>query len=644
MASNIRLYSVPGISPTDEPMFDSALDFYGYINQWGYAPDEGFFVPKFKDTITLDTTTFPFTGTANYASIFYANRYYFYFIEDMRYISEDLVEIDITMDVIQTYAYDIVFYKYERTRKLIRRWVDSKINRDYLRENWSTGMMQVVKVKYYNDPRSFSSYSGDDVTTGTIIFKYAIDANSNDWGSIIDYPFDSDFETLGRFKHYFLPMVQNKLRNNVSYVKPGEGGVSYNDRDTFNQLSSKPLTKDVYYLPMSPFNFTSKPTQTALNSNDFDMIAISSECHPIGIKESGNVTSVVARTYSDNYDFDFRANYNHDALFSTKYVPAMLDENYMRIEFGESSALSTYPLYQLTADNCYLRYIPDVIDGSRIYAIISDDTLATVDVGTGFNYTLKDPYSTLQRATNVLRFDLMTDAYEEWYTYNKGALVGALVQTVGSIGMAGSAGYFMKDAISDYASVSYINAKTAADKRRVVQTENYRNAMNSISTGRQMGASGSSLVGWAQEGLNASMQPPTCKQTGGSNGDRLANTVTIFAREYRVNDFEEVARHYESVGYRVHELIHSTGYGEQHQIESPWLRTRYYYDVVSIDNISYFPANFPLTTELDELIRDRFRKGFRAWHSFTNMGRTSLYINSKNLIMGCTCVYDNPEV
>jgi hypothetical protein len=625
-------------------MFDSALEFYGYINQWGYAPDEGFFVPKFKDTITLDVTTFPFTGTANYASIYYANRYYFYFIEGMRYISEDLVEIDITMDVIQTYAYDICFYKYERTRKLINRWVGGKINRNYLRENWSTGMMQAVKVKYYNDPRSFSSYDGNDHTTGTIIFKYALDANANDWGSIIDYPFDSDFETLGRYKHYFLPMVQNKLRNSVSYIKPGEAGISYNDRQTFNQLTSKPLTKDVYYLPMSPFNFTSNPTQTALNSNDFDVIAISSECHPIGIKESGNVTSVVARTYSDNYDFDFRINSDPTALFSVNYVPAMLDENYMRIEFGESSALSTYPLYQLTADNCYLRYVPDVIDGTRIYAIISDNILTTVETGTDYNYTLKDPYSTIQRATNVLRFDIMTDAYEEWYTYNKGALVGALVQTVGGIGIAGAAGMAMQGAITDYSSVAYLNAKNAVDRSRVVQTENYRTAMNSISTGRQMASAGGGLIGWAQEGLNASMQPPICKQTGGSNGDRLANTVTILAREYRVNDFEEVARHYEAVGYRVHEFINSTGYGEEHQIESPWVRTRYYYDVVSIDNIAYFPDNFPLTTELDELIRDRFRKGFRAWHSYTNMGRTSLYINSRNLIMGCTCVYDNPEV
>lgn len=652
MASNIRLYSVPGISPTDEPMFDSALDFYGYINQWGYAPDEGFFVPKFKDTITLDVTTFPFTGTANYASIYYASRYYFYFIEDMRYMSEDLVEIDIVMDVIQTYAYDIRFYKYERTRKLINRWISSNIiNRSYIRENFSEGLMQLERGKTYDSYNKFSNpplkvTGSPDEISGIIV---QVRTNYTDFDTDVIAEIEGDAysrKEYGSYVYSFNPLLNHEL--DTSDVKVYQYPLTDPDQpfyllmNPYNGLKNNIRDSELvnaYYLPFNPvYNFSHSSDKyffdnNAINIGD-NMMFISS-----ARSELDTPATIRIVPYYDIISYGFTRNTSPESYFSPLYVPAMLDENYIRISFGEGNIQATFPLYMATIDSFTCTYVGNPFSGARYYRV----TAASSPVVGSKLY--QDKFLTSVCATNPLALDIVTSSWRDYWAYNKASLGIAFATTAIRAFTTFGVGSAV-NAITNYSgAVNYrLNAGDGDAQTRILAATNREiNTRQAYDVGR-VTSDVTSLSGAIASAANAAFAPDSAKSMGTYWTDLLTGTAVITSSWYRVNDFEEVARHYESVGYRVHELIHSTGYGGQHQIESPWVRTRYYYDVVSIDNIAYFPDNFPLTTELDELIRDRFRKGFRAWHHFANMGRIGLYIDYRNLIMGCTCVYDNPEV
>lgn len=647
MASNIYLYNIPGISRTDEPMFSTKemRDLY-FSTKSHWSPTDGFFVPHFKDALEFDTSDLSFNSNCNYVRISFLNRDYFYFIDSVEYVSEDVIRIYITMDVIQTYAYDLEFYKYERTRKLITRWIDGKANRAYLRENVSQGIFQVTSVKYYNTPSEFSVEPRDnDYTTGTIVFKIKPGDGSKVANQFI-YNFGTAFETVGSYHYFFLPMFQGNLREGRVDYYASDGTTRLfqsKDADAFAYyIRNEALVEDVYYLPLSPLYVLATGANTSkIDSSTYEKREDVAETALVKLID-GQFGGV--KIFKDNYTLPFVTSNSPTDAFTPYSVPAMLDENYMRVEFGEGSTLSSYPLYQTITPTLQNIYIPDVIDGSRIYSITSEHTITSISLTTEYNVPLKDPYGVTVRATNPLRFDIFTDAYKQWFTFNKGALIGSIVQTAGGMGMAASSGYFMNDAISDYSSVAYINARTKADRRRVVQNENYRRSLNSINTGKQLGGSANSLVNWAQEGLNASFSPDLPKQTGNVNSDRLVNAATILMRISMVNDFDECARYFETNGYKVHEINKNTSSSGSANTPSPWLRTRYFYDVVSIDNIAYRLLNAPLSEEVDEELRARFANGFRAWHGYEYQGRSYLYIEAENLILGSTCIYDNTEV
>ena len=139
----ITLYYIPGISRSDTPVFSTVVEQNKYFST--YVPystniDTGFYPPHYRNTIDISAEDFDQVDNCNYLSLVYKNKTYYYFVDSVMYVNESLVKLIVTMDTVQTYMFDVKFLKYERTRKLIARWVGDKINRNYLRENVSQGL------------------------------------------------------------------------------------------------------------------------------------------------------------------------------------------------------------------------------------------------------------------------------------------------------------------------------------------------------------------------------------------------------------------------------------------------------------------------------------------------------------------------
>ena len=149
---DIRLYYIAGLSKEDTPYFASVVEQKNYFETKKVITisDATYYPPMYRNKIRLETTVFnPLSGKAvNYLSLYnVANGHnFYYFIKDIIYINESLFEIEIEMDTIQTYMFDIRVSSAIIERKSIARWVrpypgaNTYIkNTNFIRENFSKG-------------------------------------------------------------------------------------------------------------------------------------------------------------------------------------------------------------------------------------------------------------------------------------------------------------------------------------------------------------------------------------------------------------------------------------------------------------------------------------------------------------------------
>ena len=138
MANLLKLYYVEGISRTDTPLFDNIE------NQRQYYSDrlvvtipDSFYPPHYRNEISLvlgDYFTPSSASQMNYLSLEYLGRVYYYFIDSIEYKNEDIATLNVTMDVIQTYMFDINYHNARVKRETIKRWNGDYINRNYINE------------------------------------------------------------------------------------------------------------------------------------------------------------------------------------------------------------------------------------------------------------------------------------------------------------------------------------------------------------------------------------------------------------------------------------------------------------------------------------------------------------------------------
>lgn len=152
----IRLYYIENISETDIPYFEDIYAMNGFFtsHQVDTISGEGsYYPPYYTNRIKLSIAgDINYEGTSvNYLALDYGSKRYFYFIDSIDYVNEDCYEINIHMDTIMTFYFDIEVSAAMVERAFINRWGDTgtpTINRDYIRENFSNGNYKIVEHSY----------------------------------------------------------------------------------------------------------------------------------------------------------------------------------------------------------------------------------------------------------------------------------------------------------------------------------------------------------------------------------------------------------------------------------------------------------------------------------------------------------------
>ena len=172
----MRIYFgyITGINRIDTPYFSSISQQSTWFSNKsiGYV-DTTFYPPHYTNRIRVSTEDLDFNKSCNYVWFEYNGKTYYYFIDEITYINETLIEILITMDYIQTYYFNIIVSNGIIERKFINRWVNVNnqwcINRNYIR------VSDHVANNY--------SYTRASDTSSALVYSQYLDPNDGNAGN-----------------------------------------------------------------------------------------------------------------------------------------------------------------------------------------------------------------------------------------------------------------------------------------------------------------------------------------------------------------------------------------------------------------------------------------------------------------------------
>ena len=505
----ITLCYVEGINEVDTPWFDTIGEQTAFFDKaivW--HDDESYYPPYFMNTIRLSSDDVPFSsskGKVNYCFLDYEGKRYYYFIDSIDYVTDDLVEITIEMDTVQTYLFDMLISKPTIARMAIQRWglKGDAINRDYIRENLSIGnMIQKSKTKLRNDNDEMGWLvitASDEIPD---LDYLAVNSNSTDavleasHSGLVSYRGDkaTTYRTNGLYT-YLIPYMKSFDRKPFIYVQYDLNDPirMINPNNAIESLSLSSNVLSIKYVPGRMF------ANIVISKYDnMPLIKISHISFNISYKDDKQVS----HTYSNNwyffvpfrinkavnmyngfvidypnikdsimvtlFDFHFDATsypvlrlINYSTVFtaenpignsivmnrskgvpySSKFVPAMVDESYMRITGGDTAVTCVAPLYYATQPSGYVASF-STLDGAIAYYITFDGD----SVGT-FGGAVDDPHGTAVINENAMEYTLRTDPWKQYQVTHKGSLItdwissgaGAVTKVAGVASMAGVA-------------------------------------------------------------------------------------------------------------------------------------------------------------------------------------------------------------
>lgn len=503
----ITLCYVEGIDEVDTPWFDTIGEQTAFFDKaLVWHDDESYYPPYFMNTIRLSSDDIPFTSTkgkVNYCFLDYEGKRYYYFIDSIDYVTDDLVEITIEMDTIQTYMFDMLITKPTIARMAIQRWgvKGDAINRDYIRENLSIGnMIQKSKAPMRKDDMGWLIITASDEIpnlgyatvndkdnpatsshSGLVSYKDTISGKSTTYrtNGLYTYliPYTKGFDRrpfiyvqYGLKDPYKMINPQKTLETlslspNVLSIKyvPGRmfADIAVSTYENMPLLKISPVSYDVSYKDAQglshtdkynwfffvPFSLTSPVTIT--NGFVVDYPDVSSSVL-VNVSEFGfgtNYPTLRIVDYSLTFDAEnpmgnaIAMNRAKGVPYSSKFVPAMIDESYMRITGGDTGTTCVAPLYYATQPSGYVSLF-STIDGAIAYYITFDGD----SVGT-FGGAVDDPHGTAVINENSMEYALRTDPWKNYQVTHKGSLItdwistgaGAVTKVAGVASMAGVA-------------------------------------------------------------------------------------------------------------------------------------------------------------------------------------------------------------
>lgn len=650
---NVYLYYVEGISRIDTPYFATKTIQASLSKQEEFFDNHlvktvelSFYPPHYYNSIRFEEEDLTIMDSVNYLALEYNGKRYYYFIDDVEYISETLIEVSITMDVIQTYMFDIYIANGIIERRFIDRWIYDDdgyvINRAYLRENVSNNEFMPVSKSFVNlDNRHeymlFIKQTKVDKTSTvqniaphiSISYmlpngSYATRMNNN-----IEIPFDIKFGPASYYRWYETG-YQQKITSMANLV---------------SHCSYIAETIDMYICPFNPYKEIIISSPTNLECAVSGQYQYSMECNYLNFDDMHIADPVYYFRSSPNilvvkdsyYTFTYSRNTNLTAQFLPQYMPMLLDDNYIRYTFGTSVASTTFPLYKLDNVTIHGHYTFDPSNGSRIYFI---NTTANSDL---------DTYNTLVVDTNILSVDLKNDPWAQYIANNKnrwaqlnnnniGSIASAAANYAGSSSKIGRIGIDKQSNTEfKYAKIQARNKKgqfTKAAVRRIgsEKTSTSRDVYGDVPTNASGGGIASAAMGaitgvfnqyYTEKNLLAA--PASLSQLGEANNGVVSQSHLIYHYVERVIDYSQCANYYHRNGYLVNTYVNAV------PNIFAYVQNRYYFNVLKMQNANVHLHGVIEDESTCDAIAERLGDGLRLWN-----------VNNSGVTIG-NFYYDNLE-
>ena len=622
----IILYYIEGIDreniPYVYPAYKTQTTISDYLREHEVATiPNSYYPPYYKNIISISSEDFTgnFLETSiNYLGIVFGNKTYYYFIDRIVYVNEDLYKLHITMDVIMTYINDIKVHSGIIERKFINRYdSNNNINRKYLRENCSKGIFQLTNRTYLNDIHQYEGHANDiDDSEGVIVVRTAgtpwlpekKDHLDDKKSELYSYRNIDDTDLLStKQRSYIGSYISYMMPYNKHIFFRGEGLTYCNDNPKYpttymcapvmcmHNICSHPSVVDIRYYPINLYNekiryedatkkvklnYEASPQSEVALGNKlrdgvYDLLLYCSESYTVhGIKYK-HILPIVK-------------NENKGVLFYSTRVPALIDENYIRLSYGDGMVQSTIQLYYLKSNYVYCNYNYDINSGAKYYWFTGDYIIDYSEPKYGENNLI----NSLAINENAISMDLINDNWKTWTAYNSATLPLTIGKNILDVG---------KFAFDTYTKYKFPNERLTTDLLFGDYSEKMKDAGAGIENALSIPSRYENII-------NNSMAPNTAKSGGTYTSYIINESMNIRLDEYRVNDYEQCAQYYHRYGYLVDEYIN--------EVDNifDYVSTRYYYNILKMREADISLVNSPASTEVIELIKQRLEKGIRLWN------------------------------
>lgn len=577
----IKLYYVRGINRYDTPYFPNITAQEDYFEGKVFSSLDAWYPPHYDNKIRLTSDDISFNKQINYLSLEFNGKVYYYFIDDIRYIDEDTLEIDITMDVIQTYMFNIDWINSTVSRRLIDRWNGDAINRKYLREQLGNGLFDTIT--YYEIPYNYphiviqtatkiamtingkTSFNYDNQLINDTTYSYLIINQMKPTGKYV-MCYDESSEIAGSHRitsEYTTETVMNW--NNEANIERAFMFMYY-QLGTISEQGTGDVTE--YHL-----------SNTFNNGKNNFYIATTEGVHLTNPYAMIGYVDIVPDKYT--ITTPFVKNTSATASFHKRYIPQLLDENFMRIKFGERLGYTTYPTSLMITKSLIGTAINDYKTGNRIFRLEQDSTE-------------KDKYMTTCINNTQENVTLINAPFKQYMANYQGQMVMGIAKA--SIGATIGLNMIPKP------TPTFTPKTHKLSKAYLAREEMYQRKVNRELVGDAM-SSGDVFAG----AINSAFQPDTTKQGNTVTSDIYANALKRFYSIEMCTDIDDVAKILEGYGYAVHE-----SYGAVNLFDK--LNTRTYFNVIKVDKLEIgLTQCFNDDTTISEII-NRMEQGIRLWN------------------------------
>ena len=587
---NIELYSIPGISKTDTPVFANlAAQAQFFYNQTKKSISTGFYPPYFHNTIKLEIEDTGFNSFKwNYCRLDYdgdtasTSVSYYYFITKKKYINEYIIEIDIEMDTIQTFMFSVTWVNALLDRVSIRRWnTNTQIYRDYIRENISSNLFSKIRDYY---PRNNTD---DAMRNYTYIAKCSKDPDATTGNPFTGFYLKD--ATYANTYHNCQYMFMFSL-----YYNSIISGTTDNISPSLltSDLGTNDYVVDIYLIPfrvIDPYSVTAGVISTL--TSGWSSRTVGSSTSKLLWKQGAVITTYVT-TGSITLPFDDLSNAYLGMPFSARHIPQLIDCNYIKLTFGDKNTRTEYPLYTLTdLTSLYYSYWADINTGYRYYNLYENIS----NVPTSF---YDDHYNTIVCNPNVLRLDLKNDPWKEYLARNSATLAGAIMS-------------------------SSLKAGTSTRSAEPEDMIEQGTGLKSIAAGADVG------IKYAVNKINREHSPYSLRSAGSFTGNFDCKEIIVSSQLSLCDDFQDCAQYFEAYGYKVATHMDTSLFA---------INNRYLFDFVKTKELNVLIADLECRNNFIE----RFNNGLRLWHT-KSYGDLNCKTSPYSCEMGDVYKYDNIE-